>query len=38
VTGAPQAPRPSQLAAAVCIALLTPFVQLALRQTASAAG
>ena len=38
MTAAPHVPRPSQLAAAVCVALLTPFAQLALRQTVSAAG
>jgi len=38
VTAAPQAPAPSQLAAAVCVALLGPFMQLALRQMVSAAG
>src|SRR5437773_2178133 len=38
VTAAPQDPWPSQVAAAVCIALLAPLAQLALRQTISAAG
>src|SRR5204863_7411512 len=35
---APQAPWPSQLAAAVCMAFMAPFAQLALRQAVSAAG
>jgi hypothetical protein len=38
VTPAPHAPRPSQLAAVVCDALVAPLLQLALRHDVSTAG